>query len=173
MAAVESGLSRTDTIDAMTIYRYRRELAHPLAAPASVQPYVLRTFRSRADVPALHALLHEAYAVRGDSLGSCDEWWQALSSDPEFDARLVFLAETPAGTLAAAGIAWNSGFVKDLAVAPAFRRQGLGTAVLAHICGVFARQGAHAMELKVEADNQAAIALYEGMGMRRVETVGA
>jgi ribosomal protein S18 acetylase RimI-like enzyme len=157
----------------MTIYRYRRELAYPLADTASIQPYVLRTFRSRADVPAMHALLQDSYAARGASLGPCDEWWQILSSDPEFDVRLVFLAETPAGTLAAAGIAWNSGFVKDLAVAPAYRRQGLGTALMAHICRTFERQGAHAVDLKVEAGNQAAIALYEAMGMRRVETIAA
>jgi ribosomal protein S18 acetylase RimI-like enzyme len=157
----------------MTIHRYRRELADPLAVTASIQPYVLRTFRSRADVPVLHALLEESYATRGASLGPCDEWWQILSSDPEFDVRLVFLAETPAGALAAAGIAWTSGFVKDLAVAPGYRRQGLGTALMAHICCVFERRGAHALDLKVEAGNQAAIALYEGMGMRRVETVAA
>jgi RimJ/RimL family protein N-acetyltransferase len=100
----------------MTIHRYRRELADPLAVTAAIQPYVLRTFRSRADVPVLHALLQESYAARGASLG---------------------------------------------------------TALMAHICRVFERRGAHALDLKVEAGNQAAIALYEGMGMRRVETVAA
>lgn len=154
----------------MNIYRYRRELAHPFADDTPVYPYVLRTFRSRADVPLLHALFEETYAARGASLGACDDWWQVLSSDPEFDARLVFLVETPLGEIAAAGIAWTSGFVKDLAVAPGYRRQGLGTAVLAQICRAFERQGAHAVDLKVEAANEAAIALYERVGMRRVVT---
>jgi ribosomal protein S18 acetylase RimI-like enzyme len=156
----------------MTIYRYRRELAQPIAE-TPVYPYVLRTFRSRADVPLLHALLLEAYAARGASLGDCDEWWHLLCTDPEFDARLVFLVETPIGTLAAAGIAWSTGFVKELAVAPGYRRQGLGKAVLAQICRTFEQQGAHAVDLKVEADNEAAIALYEAMGMRRVESIAS
>jgi len=156
----------------MTIYRYRRELAQPLAE-TPVYPYVLRTFRSRADVPLVHALLQEAHAAPGASLGSCDEWWQQLCTDPAFDARLVFLVETPVGALAAAGIVWNTGVVKELAVAPGYRRQGLGKAVLAQMCRTFAQLGAHALELKVEADNAAAIALYETLGMRRVETVAS
>lgn len=154
----------------MHIHRYRRELAQSFAEPASVYPYVMRTFRSGADVPALHALLHEAYAARGSELGPREEWWRVLSLDPEFDARLVFMVETPIGTLAAAGIAWSSGFVKDLAVAPGHRRLGLGSALLSNICHAFHGRGGHAVDLKVEAENRAAISLYEAMGMRRVET---
>jgi ribosomal protein S18 acetylase RimI-like enzyme len=154
----------------MRIHHYRRELAQSLEEPVPVYPYVMRTFRSAADVPALHALLQETSSANGGSLAPCDEWWQVLASDPEFDARLVFLVETPIGTLAAAGIAWNSGFVKDLVVAPGHRRLGLGSALLGHIYQAFEERGAHAVDLKVSADNHAAIALYEVMAMRRMET---
>jgi ribosomal protein S18 acetylase RimI-like enzyme len=157
----------------MRINHYRRELAQSIAEPVSVYPYVMRTFRSAADVPALHALLQEAYTANGSALAPREEWWQVLSLDPEFDARLVFLVETPIGTLAAAGIAWSSGFVKDLAVSPGHRRLGLGSALLGHICQAFLERGAHAVDLKVSADNQPAIALYEAMGMRRMAPVGA
>jgi ribosomal protein S18 acetylase RimI-like enzyme len=170
IAALESPLSLTADSEAMTIYRYRRELARPIAE-TPVYPYVLRTFRSRADVALMHALLKEAYAARGASLGSCDEWWHLLCTDPEFDARLVFLVETPIGAVVGAGIAWNSGFIRDLAVAPGHQRLGLGTALLNNICRAFHGRGGHAVELKVEADNGAAIALYESMGMQREETV--
>jgi len=156
----------------MTIYRYRRELAQPLAE-TPVYPYLLRTFRSRADVPLVHALMQEAYAARGVSLDACDAWWHRLCTDPEFDARLMFLVETPIGTLAAAGIAWSTGVVRELVVAPGYRRQGLGKAVLVQMCRTFAQQGAHAVNLQVEADNGAAIALYETLGMRRMEAVPA
>ncbi len=156
----------------MTIHRYRRELAQPIAE-TPVYPYVLRTFRSRVDVPALHALLQEACPARGASPGGCDDWWQLLCTDPEFDARLVFLVETPIGTLAAAGIARRTGSIKALAVAPGYRRQGLGKAVLAQICRTFEQQGAHAVDSDVDAGNEAAIALYETVGMRRVEMASA
>jgi ribosomal protein S18 acetylase RimI-like enzyme len=154
----------------MRIHHYRRELAQSLEEPVPVYPYVMRTFRSAADVPALHALLQEAYTANGSALAPREEWWRVLSTDPEFDARLVFLVETPIGTLAAAGIAWNSGFVKDLVVAPGHRRLGLGSALLGHIYQAFEERGAHAVDLKVSADNHAAIALYEVMAMRRMET---
>lgn len=157
----------------MQIHRYRRELALSLTEPPSVYPYVMRTFRSAADVPALYALLHEAYTANGSVLAPRDEWWRVLSTDPEFDARLVYLVETPIGTLAAACIAWNSGFIKDLAVASGHRRLGLGSALLGHICQAFHGRGGHAVDLQVQADNRAAISLYEAMGMRRLETAGA
>lgn len=154
----------------MRIHHYRRELAHFLGEPVPVYPYVMRTFRSAADVPALHALLQEAWTANGSALAPREEWWRVMSTDPEFDARLVFLVETPIGTLAAAGIAWNSGLVKDLVVGPGHRRLGLGSALLGHIYQAFQERGAHAVDLKVSADNHAAIALYEAMEMRRVET---
>ena len=154
----------------MQIHRYRRELARPLMEQAPVYPYVMRTLRF-TDVPALHALLHEAYTAKGSTLAPRDEWWRVLSTDPEFDPRLVLIVETPIGTLAAAAVAWNAGFVKDLAVAPGHRRLGLASALLGHIFRIFHSQGAHAVDLKVPAHNHAAIALVEAMGLRCVETI--
>jgi len=157
----------------MLIHRYRRELGPSLEEPVAVYPYTMRTFRSAADVPALHTLLQAAYATNGAALAPREEWWRVLSTDPEFDARLVLLVETPIGTLAAACIAWTSGFVKDLVVLPVHRRLGLGSALMGHACQAFRKRGAHAVDLKVDAGNHAAIALYEALGMRRVETVSA
>ncbi len=157
----------------MQIHRYRRELGPSLEEPVAVYPYTMRSFRSAADVPVLHALLQESYSANGSALAPREEWWRVLSTDPEFDARLVFLVETPVGTPAAACIAWTSGFVKDLVVLPVHRRLGLGSALMGHVCHAFRKRGAHAVDLKVLADNHAAIALYEALGMRRVETVAA
>ena len=157
----------------MQIHHYRRELGPSLEEPVSVYPYTMRTFRSAADVPALHTLLREAYAANGGALAPREEWWRVLSTDPEFDARLVLLVETPIATLAAACIAWNSGFIKDLVVLPVHRRLGLGSALMGHACQAFRKRGAHAVSLKVEADNHTAIALYEALGMRRAESVAA
>jgi ribosomal protein S18 acetylase RimI-like enzyme len=156
----------------MQIHRYRRELARPLMEQAPVYPYVMRTIRF-AHVPALHALLHEVHAANGSALAPRDEWWRVLSTDPEFDPRLVLIVETPIGTLAAAAVAWNTGFVKDLAVAPDHRRLGLASALLGHVFQIFHSRGAHAVDLKVPAHNHAAIALVEAMGLRCVETIEA
>ncbi|MFC8916440.1 GNAT family N-acetyltransferase [Streptomyces sp. NPDC057116] len=49
-------------------------------------------------------------------------------------------------------------------VDPAFRRQGLGTAVMAALARRALEEGASAAWLQVESDNGGALALYEGMG---------
>ena len=55
--------------------------------------------------------------------------------------------------------------VHGLYVAPESRRQGLGRAVMAALLDWGAEQGATALWLHVETDNEAAIALYESMGL--------
>jgi ribosomal protein S18 acetylase RimI-like enzyme len=153
---------------ATLVHRYRRDAAHPIKAPTMIYPYVLRAVQTTAEMAAVHALLVSAYACRGRGMPTRGAWWEALLADPEFDSRLVFLIVTPTGILAAAGIALSSGRVQDLVVAPSFRRLGLGTALLSHFCRLFDARGA-CVELRVEADNHAASALVESIGMRRVE----
>lgn len=58
--------------------------------------------------------------------------------------------------------------VLTLAVAPAQRRRGLARALLAQALDAAREAGAQAAFLEVAADNQAAIALYEGAGFARV-----
>jgi ribosomal protein S18 acetylase RimI-like enzyme len=157
---------------ATLVHRYRRDAAHPIKAPTMIYPYVLRAVQTTAEMAAVHALLVSAYACRGRGMPTRGAWWEALLADPEFDSRLVFLIVTPTGILAAAGIASASGRVKELVVAPAFRRLGLGTALLGHICQVAGKQGA-CIDLRVEADNHAAIALCEATGLQCVERVAA
>jgi ribosomal protein S18 acetylase RimI-like enzyme len=155
-----------------TVHHYRRAPAHPLQASTLVYPYVMRAAQTAADMAAVHALLVSACAARGRRMPPRGAWWEALLADPEFDPRLVFLVATPTGILAAAAIAASSGCVRELVVAPSFRRLGLGTALLGHICRLFEARGA-CIEMPVEADNHAAIALAEALGMRRVGKVAA
>jgi ribosomal protein S18 acetylase RimI-like enzyme len=71
----------------------------------------------------------------------------------------------------AAAICWSSAYVKDLVVATAARRRGLGSNLLRHLLHAFRARGAGAVDLKVDAANQAAIALYRSLGMARIETL--
>jgi ribosomal protein S18 acetylase RimI-like enzyme len=120
------------------------------------------------DARALHALLSSTYGASGDALPAFDDWWQKLSGDSEFEAGLCFLAIDEAGALAGMAQCWTGAFLKDLAVRPDMRRQGLGRALLHHCFAVFRARGAPSLDLKVEAENLAAIRLYEGAGMVRV-----
>jgi ribosomal protein S18 acetylase RimI-like enzyme len=61
---------------------------------------------------------------------------------------------------------WTEGFVKDLAVRPAFRGRGLGEALLRAVFAEFARRRIARVRLKVDADNPTgAVRLYRRVGM--------
>ena len=51
----------------------------------------------------------------------------------------------------------------------AWRRRGLGEALLRHSFLTFRARGSEGVELKVESQNLGAICLYERVGMRVVE----
>jgi ribosomal protein S18 acetylase RimI-like enzyme len=123
------------------------------------------------DAESLHGLLEHGYRNGGGSVAPFETWLPQMTGDEEFDAGLWFLAEWDE-TLAGAVLCWASGFVKDLVVHEAWRRRGLGEALLRHVLMVFAERGVAAVELKVEATNGGAVALYERVGMRVVERYG-
>jgi ribosomal protein S18 acetylase RimI-like enzyme len=61
---------------------------------------------------------------------------------------------------------WTEGFVKDLAVRPAYRGRGLGEALLRAVFAEFARRGVARVRLKVDAGNPTgAVRLYRRVGM--------
>jgi ribosomal protein S18 acetylase RimI-like enzyme len=156
---------------ATRIHHYRRESARALQAPTLVYPYVMRSAKSGAEMAAVHALLTTAYTARGRRLAPRGAWWEALLADPSFDPALVLLVVTPNGILAAAGIASSVGRVTELVVAPSFRRLGLGTALLGHLCQLLKGRGIGTVDLQVEADNHAAVALCEALNMQRADRV--
>jgi ribosomal protein S18 acetylase RimI-like enzyme len=148
----------------------RRRLEQPL--PHAVWPsgVCLAAF-TPADATEVHALLTEAYAGGGGTVGEFAAWWDDLRGDSEFDPDLCFLARDGAGAIVGVAQCWTSGFVKDLAVRPVWRRRGVAAALLAHAFAVFRARDADAVELKVQADNRSAIRLYRRARMEVVETI--
>ena len=57
-------------------------------------------------------------------------------------------------------------FIDEIWVAPERRRQGIGSAVIAHAMRAMRERGAVAFELEVTPDNARARALYERLGFR-------
>ncbi|WBS05264.1 GNAT family N-acetyltransferase [Pseudoduganella sp. SL102] len=112
-----------------------------------------------------HALLAAAHTDRGESF---DEWWTALRGDAEFDADTVFIAIDAQDCVAGVAICWNVPFVKDVVVAPAWRRRGLGAALMQHAFAWFARRGHPHVDLKVDGGNVDARGLYRRLGMREM-----
>jgi ribosomal protein S18 acetylase RimI-like enzyme len=134
--------------------------------PVFPRGITVRSFTA-ADASAVHALLVHGYRHGGGSVAPFEAWLPTMTSDAEFDPELWFLAESPTA-LAGVALCWTSAFVKDLVVHETWRRHGLGEALLRHVIAVFASRGAAAVELKVKADNPAAVRLYERVGMRAV-----
>jgi ribosomal protein S18 acetylase RimI-like enzyme len=76
-----------------------------------------------------------------------------------------FVTATVLPASLALGTAWS---VRDLYVAPPHRRGGVARALLRHVAGAARAAGAARVSLQTEADNTAALALYEAAGFRPV-----
>ena len=148
--------------------RLRRDLDATLKPPVWPTGFTLRPITD-TDVLDVYALLDEAFA--GYSL-DFSGWWTRLTKDDEFDPLLCFLVHGRSGDLVAIAQCWTSAYLKDLAVAPRARGQGLGEALLQHVFAAFRARNAAAVDLKVEADNARAIRLYRRVGMYPVPFAG-
>lgn len=111
-----------------------------------------------------HTILANAYRNGFGSVGSFQVWHSGLVDDAEYDANLCFLyldGDRPA----AFAQVWTSGFIKDFAIAAAYRRRGIGTALLRTVFVQLHGLGIQRARLKVHAGNAAAIAFYRASGM--------
>lgn len=103
-----------------------------------------------------------------------DEWSHWMTSYDGFDPSLWFLAEA-GGEVAGVSLCRvheadeNLGWVRVLGVRRAWRRRGLGRALLVHSFREFQRRGIQAVALGVDAESlTGANKLYESAGMRVV-----
>jgi ribosomal protein S18 acetylase RimI-like enzyme len=148
----------------------RAPLSPPVAGPhwpAGVDP---RPWRD-GDAPAVHALLVEAYRNGGGEVEPYVRWLPWFTGDAEFDPAACTLAWS-GDELAGVALCWSSAFVKDLCVADAHRRRGLGEALLRHSFALFAARGVSALDLKVDSENPSgAVRLYERVGFEVVERI--
>ena len=116
-------------------------------------------FATAVDAEALHALHAQAF----------DQPWSA--------AEIERLMRILGGFAVVAEDAGTQGFILvrtvadegeilTLAVAPAFRRMGVGRALVESAAAEAARRGARTLFLEVAEDNPAAIALYDSAGFQ-------
>jgi ribosomal protein S18 acetylase RimI-like enzyme len=117
-------------------------------------------------IDALHALLAQAYRNGfGEVPTTAEAWWKAISEDEEFEPPLVFVAVADDGKPVGVAQCWSSGFIKDIAVAEAWRGRGVGAALLQSVFAAFASRGVDSVDLKVRTENTGAIRLYRRAGM--------
>ncbi len=130
---------------------------------------------------AAHRVYEEAFATHyGHVARSMDEWAERLESSAGNDWSQLLLARVhglPAGMILGSDQFVpdeNCGYVRNLAVLPRFRGQGLGRLLLSRAFAEDERRGRRGTYLHVDAgNNTSALALYLSAGMREVLTIDA
>ena len=150
--------------------RMRRPLSLPIA-PAPLPDGITLAPFTMETASASRTLMKRVYTDLGDNDISFEGFWNWLTTDPEYDPQLMFVAAAD-GAVVGLCHCWNTGFIKDLVVAPEFRRRGLGTALLTIALSAFAHRGASSVDLKTDANNLTAQSLYRKLGFEIVERVG-
>jgi mycothiol synthase len=131
----------------------------------------VRSFRIE-DARAVKELLDVAYAKEPDFREEpFEDWSRFMLDDTSFEAESWFVAEADDGSLAGAALNWKEGYVKDLVVHPAYRRRGLGEALMLHTFRHFKARREPTVTLKTDSNNTSqAWRLYERLGMRTIRT---
>jgi ribosomal protein S18 acetylase RimI-like enzyme len=153
------------------VIRMRRSLADPVPEPVWPAGVRLVPFEPEQHAQEVHALLVKAYENGGGYVEPFAIWWPSLRDNSEYDPALVFVAADERGGIVGVAQCWTGAFVKDLAVAPSMRRNGLGSALLNQVFQAFQEKGAAFVDLKVHSDNPSgALRLYRSHGFEEVES---
>lgn len=162
-------LERAGYAPVRTYWRMEMALGAAPPPPAWPEGIRVRTFDLERDSRAVHALVEDAFADNERRETHSFEEWQAYMIDREaFEPGLWFVAEAD-GELAGVVLCPDyeaEGWVRQLAVARAWRRRGLGTALLRQAMSEFRRRGRDTIGLVVDSWNRTgAKELYERAGM--------
>ncbi|MFE2511808.1 mycothiol synthase [Streptomyces naganishii] len=163
----------------LTLFRELRQMRRPLAGQDLPEPVLpegvtVRSFVPGEDDAEWLAVNAEAFAHHPEQGSLTQRDLDDRKAQPWFDPRGFFLAERE-GRLA--GFHWTKvheeerlGEVYVLGVRPGFQGGGLGKALtligLRHLAG----QGLPTAMLYVDADNKAAVSVYERLGFTTYET---
>jgi mycothiol synthase len=148
-------------------YRMALDLPIPLYEPAWPEGLTVTT-PTRAQLPAVHATISEAFAEEWDFTPDTFEEWLKRKESEGLDLALCFTAwenDEIAGVVQCSR-RFDAGWVNALAVRTPWRRRGLGHALLARAIQEMSRRGEKRVALGVDAANSTgATRLYERAGM--------
>ena len=154
-----------------TFFRMVRALEQPEPLPMWPAGLQIRAFDPDTHGPRLHAAFEEAFASEwGHRPQSYDAWREKVIGWSRFDPSLVVVvwdgAEVAAFSLNYDKRMGDWGWIGSVGVRPAWRRQGLGLALLHESFRRFADRGEATAALGVDSENPTgATRLYERAGM--------
>jgi mycothiol synthase len=163
-------LTRAGYRPARTYWRFVFPLDEPPPEPRTPECVQMRTFDPERDSKAVHSLIQTAFADNERHTEEPYAEWVTRNIDREaFDPELWFLAVAD-GEVVGSIVCPNyerEGWVRQLAVARAWRGRGVGMALLLRAFGEFYRRRRPHVGLVVDSWNRTgARALYERAGMR-------
>jgi ribosomal protein S18 acetylase RimI-like enzyme len=136
---------------------------------------VVISLATRADVPAIHALLEGLAASTGKAGAIAataeDLERHAFGERPEFKAVIAWRSGEPVGLALffPEFSTWRGRpgiYVQDLYVAPQMRDEGLGRRLLGAVIACNAERGATYLRLSTDVENTAASRFYRRIGFR-------
>ncbi|MFD7304711.1 mycothiol synthase [Streptomyces pharetrae] len=163
----------------LTLFRELRQMRRPLTGPELPEPVLpagvsVRAFEPGRDEAAWLAVNAAAFAHHPEQGSLTQRDLDDRKAEPWFDPAGFFLAERD-GELV--GFHWTKvhaeerlGEVYVVGVAPGAQGGGLGKALTLIGLRHLAEKGLPAAMLYVDADNKAAVAVYEGLGFTTYET---
>ncbi|SEP76104.1 GNAT family N-acetyltransferase [Microlunatus flavus] len=148
--------------------------------------YALREV-TEADVPAVHAVVRDAFSQYGPSRRTYEDWRAGLVDRPDVDLRHWRLAThagevvgaclvvdpaapAPGGPEAEGAEGAGEAWVPQVAVADAHRRRGLARALLVSVAAAARERGVPRLGLYTH-EGTGALGLYERIGLRVVHTL--
>lgn len=159
--------------------RMARSLADLPAEPAPPPGVVVRPLRAddEADLRLFHRIYDTAFRDTPDYEPLGFAAWRKLIPPSSRVWDEWFIAEVdgePAGALQSSdqALEQNMGWVRTLSVLPAYRRRGVGAALLRRAFATYAAKGRAAVGLGVDLANPTApVTLYRSVGLREVRCI--
>jgi len=155
------------------------ELSSEIHEPPWPAGVTVRTVQE-GEEPRVHELIEDAFADTNDFRPTpYDEWAAWALETSKLDRSLWFaVLQDDRDEMVGAAVCQEEragepglGWIETLAVRRAWRRQGLGTALLLHAFRELHARGKTAAGLSVDAENPTgAVRVYESVGMRPVRT---
>ena len=133
----------------------RARLDAPPPAPVWPEGIGIRTYRGPEDDDALFAAGEEAFSDMWNRPPSTKERWLQPTRADGFDPSLWFLPyDLATGDVVGVCLCFDvegTGSVENVGVRRAWRKRGIGLAMLNHALGEFWRRGIHNADLSVDA----------------------